>query len=189
MALAPFYSLDRCYLYLMNFTRGSNHADLMNPLKFNRTENNLHKFLYDYYIPNWFGIDGQPARFSPNLWNHGRYEAENEHLDTPKTTNALESWHRTLNAIGHKQSKNFWTIFLAIRHELGEASVQKYNEVTSMTQNRRSMGPAQKRANALKAAMRSFDVNNIPKSLTDLARASHGVRTYGAGATTCARRT
>jgi len=105
----------------------------MDPQKFPKTEA-LHKFLYDYYLPTWFGADGSRTKISPDMWNHGRFTEEDELIATPKTTNAIESWHRTLNAMENRENKQFWTIFLGLRKELGEAARQKYTEFASRTQ-------------------------------------------------------
>jgi hypothetical protein len=147
----------------------------MDPQKFPKAEA-LHKFLYDYYLPTWFGTGGERARISADMWNHGRYGDEDELLQTPKTTNALESWHRTLNAMGNREDKRFWTIYLGLRKELGEAARQKFTEFASKTQNRRALGASQKKANKLVEMMHDFDTNNVPKSLTALARASQKVK-------------
>ena len=135
----------------------------MDPQKFPKAEA-LHKFLYDYYIPTWFGSDGKPAKISADMWNHGRYTDEDEMITTPKTTNGLESWHRTLNAMGDRENRQFWTIYLNLRNELGEAARQKYTEFASKTQNRRALGASQKKANKLIEAIHGFDETSIPKS-------------------------
>jgi len=59
---------------------------------------------------------------------------------------------------------------------LGDVARNKYYEFESTTQNRRAKIPAQKKAAVLLEQMQAFDVNDVPGSLTRLARASHQVR-------------
>jgi hypothetical protein len=57
----------------------------------------------------------------------------------------------------------------------GDVARNKFNEFSSVTQNRRAKSPAQKKADVLKEQMRRFDMNDVPRSLTRLAGASHQV--------------
>ena len=59
---------------------------------------------------------------------------------------------------------------------LGDVARHKYNELISVTQNRRAKSESKKATDKLKAQIAEFDENNIPKSMVKLARASHKVK-------------
>ena len=83
-------------------------------LKFGRLSVALNEF------STWIGTNMAAPTYEAAWWNHRLGVDDAAGIDNPKTTNSLESWHRTLNAIGQKSNHKFWTIFVCLREELGE---------------------------------------------------------------------
>ena len=63
----------------------------------------------------------RPALFPINMWNH--------HFDTalglPRTTNAVEAWHRSFKATVGCQHPNFWKFITALKREQGLVEIRQ----------------------------------------------------------------
>lgn len=53
------------------------------------------KPLFEWFFKNYIGDDENRPRFSPKKWSVANLMDKN----LPRTTNSLESWHRTMNSI------------------------------------------------------------------------------------------
>jgi hypothetical protein len=152
LALVPFFSIGRC---LATLTDGRDAAELfrkypaLHQLVFDYylpvSLSFYPIYLSIYYssarnLQTWVGANRKAAIFSPSLWNHGRVDEMPEdfdpddpqpvvlaegQLDHPMTDNAVESSHRTLNAIGRKHGKKFWHIWIDVREFLGTITLSE----------------------------------------------------------------